>query len=290
MVLPSIDERTLRAAIRPDDAVTAIREAFRADGEGRTLVPAVINLPIPGTRGEFHVKTAWVDGAGMVAVKVASGFYDNPARGLPTGSGLMALFDATTGMPVGILFDNGFLTDIRTGAAGAVAAEFLAPASITTVGIIGSGVQARQQAMCLRGVRSYSRLVAWSPNPSHLASYCDQMHAALGVEVRAASGPEEVCRESDVLVTTTPARQPIVRASWLRPGMHMAGVGAGAVPRGRRRWAAGAVQFHSAGRRAGAAAGFRGRGGARPCPAFRPDLNTVGTDPRGGELHVEPRP
>ena len=81
---------------------------------------------MPGTRGEFHVKTAWVAGVPLIAVKVASGFYDNPALGLPTGSGLMALFDAATGMPLGLLFDNGFLTDIRTGAAGAVAADCLA--------------------------------------------------------------------------------------------------------------------------------------------------------------------
>ena len=122
----------------PADAVAAIREAFRADGEGRTAVPAVINLPIPGTRGEFHVKTAWVAGVPIIAVKVASGFYDNPALGLPTGSGMMVLFDASTGMPAGLLFDNGFLTDIRTGAAGAVAADCLARRAVDTVGVIGS--------------------------------------------------------------------------------------------------------------------------------------------------------
>ena len=113
MSLPSLDEPTLRSVVSPAAAVAAIREAFRADGEGRTAVPAVINLPIPGTRGEFHVKTAWVDSVPFIAVKVASGFYDNPALGLPTGSGMMALFDAATGMPAGLLFDNGFLTDIR---------------------------------------------------------------------------------------------------------------------------------------------------------------------------------
>src|SRR6188474_3486070 len=125
--IPTISESDLRAVITPQVAVDTIREAFRADGEGRAHVPAVINLEVPAHRGEFHVKTALIDGVPHVAVKIASGFYDNPAKGLPSGSGLMAVFDAATGMPVALLFDNGFLTDIRTGAAGAVAAEVLAP-------------------------------------------------------------------------------------------------------------------------------------------------------------------
>src|SRR3954452_1698163 len=115
-----------------------MREAFKADGEGRTHVPAVINLDVPAHRGEFHVKTALIDGIPHVAVKIASGFYDNPSKGLPSGSGLMAVFDAATGLPAALLLDNGFLTDIRTGAAGAIAAECLAPERIATVGVLGS--------------------------------------------------------------------------------------------------------------------------------------------------------
>jgi ornithine cyclodeaminase len=228
MGLPAIEERALRAAISPAAAVAAVRAAFRADGEGRTSVPAVINLPVPGTRGEFHVKTAWVDGVPIVAVKVASGFYDNPALGLPTGSGLMALFDASTGMPVGLLFDNGFLTDIRTGAAGAVAAECLARRDARTVGIIGAGVQARHQLACLREVRGIERVVAWSIDRPGLEQYCREAQDAHGIEARAAATPEEACRGADILITATPSREPIVRAAWLGPGMHVTAVGADA--------------------------------------------------------------
>src|SRR6188472_3296021 len=142
-MIPIIEEAAIRKVITPQVAVDTIREAFRADGEGRAHVPAVINLDVPAHRGEFHVKTALIDGVPHVAVKVASGFYDNPEQGLPSGSGLMAVFDAATGMPVALLLDNGFLTDIRTGAAGAIAAEALAPTTIATVGVIGTGLQAR---------------------------------------------------------------------------------------------------------------------------------------------------
>jgi len=223
--LPSIDEQTLRAAILPAGAVAAVREAFRADGEGRTVVPAVINLPVPGTRGEFHVKTAWVDGVALIAVKVASGFYDNPALGLPTGSGLMALFDAVTGMPMGLLFDNGFLTDIRTGAAGAVAADCLARRDVDTIGVIGSGVQARHQIACLREVRRFRRVVAWSIDRPGLERYCEEMRNAHGLEAVAAPSAEDVCLAADILITATPSHEPVVRAGWLRPGLHITAVG-----------------------------------------------------------------
>jgi len=220
-----IDEAELRRVITPQVAVDVTRAAFRADGEGRAHVPAVINLDVPSHRGEFHVKTALIDGVPHVAVKIASGFYDNPAKGLPSGSGLMAVFDAATGLPVALLLDNGFLTDIRTGAAGAVAAEALAPAAITTVGVLGSGLQARYQLRCLRWVRTFSRVVAWSPNPAHLDAYLREMRDE-GFDAHGAATPEAVCREADLLVTATPARAPLVRAEWLRGGQHVTALGA----------------------------------------------------------------
>jgi ornithine cyclodeaminase len=221
----TIDEPALRAAITAKVAVDAMRDAFRADGEGRAHVPAVINLDVPAHHGEFHVKTALIDGVPHVAVKIASGFYDNPSKGLPSGSGLMAVFDAATGMPVALLLDNGFLTDIRTGAAGAIAAEALAPARVTTVGVLGSGLQARHQVRCLRIVREFSRVVAWGPDAAHVEAYCREMRAE-GCDARAAATPEAVCRAAEVIITATPARAPLVRAEWLRPGHHVTALGA----------------------------------------------------------------
>lgn len=223
-MIRTIDEATLRRVIHPQVAVDAMRDAFRADGEGRAHVPAVINLDVPARRGEFHVKTALIDGVPHVAVKIASGFYDNPALGLPSGSGLMAVFDAVTGMPVAILLDNGFLTDIRTGAAGAIAAEVLAPQTFTTVGVLGSGLQARYQVRCLQVVRTFSRLAAWSPDRSRLDAYVAEMRAD-GYDATAMETPEAVCRAADVIVTATPARAPLVRAEWLRPGQHVTALG-----------------------------------------------------------------
>ena len=223
-MLRVVEEAELRAAISPEQAVRTIRDAFLADGQGRTRVPAVINLEVPAARGEFHVKTALIDGVPHVAVKVASGFYDNPAKGLPSGSGLMAVFDATTGVPCALLLDNGFLTDLRTGAAGAVAADVLAPAVIRTVGVLGSGVQARHQVHCLRIVRSFTHIVAWSPHRAHLEAYCEEMRKA-GYDATPADTVEAVCRASDLLITATPSRRPLVDAAWIRAGQHITAVG-----------------------------------------------------------------
>jgi ornithine cyclodeaminase len=222
-VIPIIEEAALRAVITPAVAVASMREAFRADGEGRAHVPAVINLEVPAARGEFHVKTALIEGVPHVAVKIASGFYDNPSKGLPSGSGLIAVFDAATGLPAALLLDNGFLTDIRTGAAGAIAAECLAPPDVATVGVIGSGTQARYQVRCLRVVRRFSRILAWSPDRAHLEAYCRDMRAE-GFTIDAVSGPHAVTA-ADLIVTCTPARAPLVLAEWLRAGQHVTAVG-----------------------------------------------------------------
>jgi ornithine cyclodeaminase len=221
----TLDEAALRAVITPAIAVRTIRDAFRADGDGRTHVPAVINLAIPEHHGEFHVKTAYIEGVPSVAVKIASGFFDNPAKGLPSGSGLMAVFSAESGLPQALLLDNGFLTDIRTGAAGAIAAESLAPESFEAVGVLGSGLQARYQVRCLREVRAFSRIVAWSPNRAHADAYCQEMRTE-GFDAQVAATPQAVCAEADVIITATPSRQPLIHADWLRQGHHVTALGA----------------------------------------------------------------
>jgi ornithine cyclodeaminase/alanine dehydrogenase-like protein (mu-crystallin family) len=225
--IPILDENALREAITPARAVAIIREAFRADGQGRTQVPSVINLDIPAAHGEFHVKTAYIEGVPHVAVKIASGFYDNPQQGLPSGSGIIVLFDASTGFPAAVLLDNGYLTDVRTGAAGAVAADVLGPAAIGIAGVIGSGTQARHQVRCLAAVRSFRTVVAWSPTRAHLEAYCDELRGE-GFDARTAASAAEVCRVADVLVTATPSRRPLVDGGWLREGMHVTAVGSDA--------------------------------------------------------------
>src|SRR5437773_9053524 len=144
-----------------DSCIAAMERAFTAYSAGRAELPAVIHLEVPEHRGEIHVKTGHLHGERYFAVKVASGFYDNPAIGLPSSDGVVAVFDATTGGPAAFLLDNGYLTDLRTGAAGGLTARLLAPAEPETVAVIGTGAQARYQIDALARVRSFREVRVW---------------------------------------------------------------------------------------------------------------------------------
>ena len=138
-----VTERDLRDLVPLDlDAVAAIETAFEALATKPVAMPAIMRLDIPEHRGEVDVKTAYVPGLSGFAIKVSPGFFDNPKIGLPSVNGLMMLLSATTGLVEGLFLDNGYLTDVRTAAAGAVAAKHLSRQDARRVAIFGAGVQA----------------------------------------------------------------------------------------------------------------------------------------------------
>jgi ectoine utilization protein EutC len=207
------------------DALERVAAGFTALAEGRARVPPVMFIKVPERGGEVDVKAAFIEGLDGFAIKIASGFSANERDGLPTASGLMVLLDAQHGFPLAILLDDGYLTDLRTALAGAVAARHLAPARVRTLGIIGTGTQARWQARALRLVRDYERVLVHGRDAAKVERYVAEMTAELGVPVTAAASAEALVRESDIVVTATAARAPLVRAEWLRPGMHITALG-----------------------------------------------------------------
>lgn len=220
-----VTEATLRGIVREEEALEAVETAFRALAEGRVRQPPPLGLEVPESRGEVHVKGAYLQGERVFAIKVASGFYDNPERGLPTGSGLVLVFDTATGFPLAMFQDNGYLTELRTGAAGALATRLLAPDKLDRVAVLGSGVQARYQIRAIAGVRRWSETVAWSPNPDHAAAYCSEMKAAVDRPFRPAASAREAVEGADLVITVTPARRPFIEASWLVPHATVVAVG-----------------------------------------------------------------
>jgi ornithine cyclodeaminase len=212
-----IDEAEIRAAIKEPEALASAEKAFRAMAEGGVELPPPMGLEVPEAQGEVHVKSAYLRGSRIFAVKIASGFYGNVERGLPSGSGLILVFDATTGFPLALLADNGYLTDLRTAAAGALAARLLAPESIESVAVLGSGVQGRFQLRAISRVRRWERTVAWSPDTDQLVRYCAEMGEELSIPFRAASDAEEAVRGADLIITATPSREPLFGASALEP-------------------------------------------------------------------------
>src|SRR5207244_12347583 len=158
--------------------------------------------------------------------KLASGSYAKPEAGLPVGSGIVLVFDSTTGFPKAVLFDNGYLTDLRTGAAGALAADLLARPEVDRVGILGVGTQARHQLGALLGVRKPERVIAFGRSEAKATRFAEDMEKLHGIRVLPAKTVEQATHGADVVITVTPSRGPLVRAEWVSPATHITAVGA----------------------------------------------------------------
>lgn len=207
------------------EAMGAVAEGFRRLTAGQATLPPIVRVEVPENHGEVDIKTAYIHGLESFAIKIASGFFQNKQLGLPTGSGMMVVVSTRTGFPEAVLLDNGYLTDLRTGLAGAIAAEFLAPREIETAGVIGAGTQARYQIRGLKLVRDFQRLLVYSIDPEEMEGYAREMSEELGVGVDPAESPEQVVRASQFVVTATPAREPLVQADWAHPGLHITSMG-----------------------------------------------------------------
>ena len=220
-----VEEATLRQRVQEDEAMASAQRAFRALAEDKLEQPPPMSMALPQVRGEVHVKGAYLTGSPIFAIKVASGFYLNPQRGLPSGSGLVLVFDATSGFPVALLRDNAYLTDLRTAAAGALAVRLLAPRSIERVAVLGSGVQARFQMLAISRVIDWRGASAWSPHRQNRERYCREMEARLGKPFSPASHPREAVVGAGLIITVTTSREPLVEASWVAPGATVVAVG-----------------------------------------------------------------
>lgn len=218
-------EAQIRALMSPRAAIDAVRDAFARLARGEATLPGVIGLDLPAVEGEVHVKGAWLHGTPFFSIKEAAGFYRNGALGLPVGSGLILVFDAANGLLRAILFDNAYLTELRTGAAGALAADLLARKDATRVALLGAGGQARYQLEALREVREVNEVLAWSRTPQRAEAFAAEVRQKHGLAARAVATAREAVEAADIVVTVTPAREPVLRAEWLRPGQHVTAVG-----------------------------------------------------------------
>jgi len=206
------------------EALEAVEEGFTKLAQGQATVPPIMMIPVPERSGEVDVKSAYIRGLESFAVKIASGFFDNPKKGLPSGSGMMLVISAETGFPQAVLLDNGYLTDVRTALAGAIAAKYLAPTDIDCVGVVGAGTQGRYQVRALQRVRRFNRILVYDRDAELTNTYVHEMSQELEVDV-VASGLEGVVRDSQMVITATPSRKPYVRSEWLHAGQHLTALG-----------------------------------------------------------------
>ncbi|WP_078408794.1 cyclodeaminase [Priestia abyssalis] len=210
------------------EAISIVEEGFTKLANNEVEMPPIMRVDVHDQNGEVDVKTAYVKGKDMFAIKVSSGFFNNYKLGLPSGNGLMMLISTKTGIPQALLLDNGYLTEVRTAAAGAIAANYLSRKNIETVGVIGAGSQARFQVRALKLVRDFKRVVVYARSADRAKKYVEDMSAELGLEVQVVDSAEAVVRNSDTVITTTPAKEPIIKAEWLHPGLHITAMGSDA--------------------------------------------------------------
>jgi len=213
------------ALLSLDECIDAVEQAFKAHAEGRSMAPGV--LGVHAKDGGFHIKAAGLElSRPYFAAKVNGNFFHNRERfGLPNIQGLIVLCDAENGSPLAVL-DSIEITILRTGAATAVAAKYLAREDAKTVAICGCGNQGRVSLRALTRVRHIEQVYAFDTDHEQAARYAEELSNELQLAVTAVRDLPEAAGKSDVIITCTPSKQPFLRQSEVAPGAFIAAVGA----------------------------------------------------------------
>jgi alanine dehydrogenase len=197
-----------------------VESAFADHGNDRVQMPPKVYVTLP--TGDFRTMPAYLPSLDIAGVKIVNVHPENPAKGLPTVMALTIILETTTGQPVAVLNATG-LTDMRTGAAGAIAAKYLAPKKDCVLGIIGTGRQAEAQVRAIARELTVSEVRVWSRNPIHAEAFASRLDTPDNRSVSI----ERTC-DCDILVTTTPSRSPLIQNEWIHEGMHINAIGADA--------------------------------------------------------------
>lgn len=216
----------IQALLTMEEAIQAMEDAFRRHALGKVTMPLRTAIPVPEHRGLDLVMPAYVAGeGGGLGLKVVSVYPDNPARhDLPIILGTVLLQDPQTGALLAIM-DGTYLTAMRTGAAGGVAARCLARPDVRRAGLFGAGVQARTQLLALCHVRPIEEVWVYDPVAESATRFAAEMGERLGIPVHVARDPREAAEGMDVVVTATTSRTPVLDGTWVAPGTHVTGVG-----------------------------------------------------------------
>lgn len=209
-----VDSATIRSLVTPAAALAAVSQSLIALAAGRAVLPDQIEVAVPGG-GVVHVKGGLLTDSPWLSFKAAAGEFP----GAPN-AGCTLVLAATTGAPVALLDDGGWLTEMRTAAAAALATTLLARDDSTRVAVLGAGAQARFQIEAMRSARPDWSYAVWGRDAAKAQAVVDEVGGAV------AAGADAAVVAADVVVTVTSAREPVLLGAWLRPGMHVTAVGA----------------------------------------------------------------
>jgi len=220
-----LTQSEVRSCLSMKEAINAVKVAYSAFASGRVQMPGVQHLDVHQHNGEVDIKSGFVEDFGLMGTKIASGFYDNQKKGLPPGIAVIVLLDLETSMPLAIM-DGTHITAYRTGAAGAVAAEFLARKDSQRVGIVGTGTQGRMQLIALKELFDIQEVKVWDIDKGLAKKYKEEMTKKLNIDINVMETPDDVVPNSDILVTVTPSRKPLIGVDSIHEGIHINAIGA----------------------------------------------------------------
>lgn len=209
------------------DAISVVERTFRSYALGKAKMPEKSYLYLPHYKGDFRSMPALVSDQDAVGVKWVNVHTENYKKSLPTVMGMIVLGDAKTGFPIAVM-DGTYLTNLRTGAVGAVAAKYLAQKNSHTVALIGSGIQARTQLEGLNYLFRIRHVKVWSKDSASDQRFAKEMSYRYKFTVERSKAAKACVENADIIVTTTPSREPIVKLKWLKPGVHINAIGADA--------------------------------------------------------------
>ena len=221
-----LTEEIVRSLLTMDEAIIAVEKAFHDHGMGQTQMPPKSYLYFTRYGGDLRTMPAYLEGQDLAGVKIVNVHTRNQEIGLPTVMALLVLNSSRTGAPLAIMGAT-YLTSMRTGAAGAVAARTLARQNSQVVGIIGAGVQARTQLLGLSRHFQIEQVIVSDSSLERAQSFEGDVRPYLNCECLTTASPEDAC-QCDILVTTTPSRRPVVQDKWIKPGTHINAIGADA--------------------------------------------------------------
>ncbi len=204
--------------------IQEIEEGFVAFSQGRAVIPPVGEMIFKKPPGDVHIKYGYIVDDDYYAIKIASGFFESPSSNRYRSDGLILLFKKGTGELVCTLLDKCHLTNVRTAAAGAVVAKYLAPKQIDRIGIVGAGTQGRMQLEFLESVTDCKDVIVWGMNQKELDEYREDMEP-LGYNIRTTLRAEDIAATCNLIVTATPSKSPLLSADLIRKGTHITAMG-----------------------------------------------------------------
>ncbi|MGD9344896.1 MAG: ornithine cyclodeaminase family protein [Candidatus Aminicenantes bacterium] len=214
----------IKSVLEKIQPIQEIEKGFIAYSEGKAEIPPVGEMIFMEPPGDVHIKYGYIVDDDYYVIKIASGFFESPQSSRYTSDGLLLLFKKGTGELVCTLLDKCYLTNVRTAAAGAVSAKYLAPKRVDCIGIVGAGTQGRMQLEFLESIINCKDVMVWGINQNELDDYKKDMEP-LGYHVQTTLKAEDIAAHCNLIVMATPSKSPLLSVDQIRKGTHITAMG-----------------------------------------------------------------